>query len=272
VFAHPDDESFGTGGTLAYYAHNGCEVRLICATRGEAGEVDSILLQGYRDVAELREHELRCAAKHLGLAEVEFLGYRDSGMPGLPDNHHTNALAAQPVEVVAEKIARRIREFRPDVVITFDPNGGYKHPDHIATHRATLAAFKMAGGHSKIDDLEPFTPKRLFYSIMPTRFLRIIVKIVQFFGGDAAHVGKNKDINLKEVVQDSFPIHARINYRSVSKEREAAAACHVSQGGGAMCRGFIGWWRKVFAPYETFMQGFPPKEGKRVSKDLFEGI
>ena len=82
VLAHPDDESFGMGGTLALYARRGVAVHLVCATRGEAGEVDEQLLSGKRSIAELRENELRCAAQKLGLAGVHFLGYRDSGMAG----------------------------------------------------------------------------------------------------------------------------------------------------------------------------------------------
>src|SRR5574342_4404 len=82
VLAHPDDESFGLGGTLALYAQKGYETYLVCATRGEAGTVDAEHLNGFRDTAELRTAELGRAAKILGLKEVFFLGYRDSGMPG----------------------------------------------------------------------------------------------------------------------------------------------------------------------------------------------
>ena len=98
----------------------------------------------FSSVAERRESELRCAAGILGLTGVYFLGYRDSGMPGTPDNQHPNALAAQPVDEVAAKVVHYIRLLRPQVVVTHDPIGGYKHPDHIAMHRATVRAFKLA--------------------------------------------------------------------------------------------------------------------------------
>ena len=101
VLAHPDDESFGVGGTLALYAARGVKVYLVCATRGEAGTVDSEHMAGFGSIAELRESELRCAARHLGLTEVFFLDYRDSGMPGSPDNLHPNAHVNRPVEEVA---------------------------------------------------------------------------------------------------------------------------------------------------------------------------
>ena len=273
VFAHPDDESFGTGGTLAYYAHNGVEVYLICATRGEVGEVDPKYLSGKQSIGELRENELRCATQCLGLKSVTFLGYRDSGMAGSVENQHPNALASQSVEKVVREIAQHIRLLRPDVVITFDPNGGYRHPDHIAIHRATVAGFDLAGD-SKFADAgsTPYLPQRLFYSTFPNRFLKILVHLVRIFGGDPEHWGRNKDIDLVSIVKESFPVHAKINYRSVIENRDGAAACHASQGGGGMNRGFLGWWRNTFTPYETFMQAKPIKTDKKISHDLFEGV
>ena len=104
VLAHPDDESFGMGGTLAHYARQGVAVHLVCATRGEVGDVDPQYLRGFNSVAERREHELRCAAEKLGLTSVHFLDYRDSGMPGSDDNHHPRALASAPIEDVAQRL------------------------------------------------------------------------------------------------------------------------------------------------------------------------
>jgi LmbE family N-acetylglucosaminyl deacetylase len=132
VLAHPDDESFGMGGTLALYARKGVDIHLICATRGEAGEMDPDCLEGFDSIAERRESELRCAAEQLGITSVHFLNYRDSGMSGSPANQHPQALANAPIADVAQSIAEQIRRLRPQVIITFDPIGGYKHPDHIA--------------------------------------------------------------------------------------------------------------------------------------------
>ena len=91
VLAHPDDETFGIGGTLALYASKGVAVHLICTTRGEAGDMPAALLEGFDSIAERREYELRCAADTLGLAGVHMLGYRDSGMAGSSDNLHPEA-------------------------------------------------------------------------------------------------------------------------------------------------------------------------------------
>src|SRR3990170_1624490 len=144
VLAHPDDESFGPGGTLALYASRGVQVHLLCATRGEVGTVAPDLMAGHATIGDLRQAELECAAEHLGLTGVHFLGYRDSGMPGSPDNQHPQALAAAPIEEIARRVAGYIRQIRPQVVITFDPLGGYRHPDHIAIHRATVVALDVA--------------------------------------------------------------------------------------------------------------------------------
>ena len=144
VLAHPDDESFGMGGTLAHYARRGCDVYLVCATRGEAGEMDPEHLLGFESIAEKRESELRCAAEHLGLKEVFFLPYRDSGMTGSPDNSNPQAQINAPLEEVAGRVVKFIRELKPDVVLTFDPIGGYRHPDHIHIHKATVMAFEHA--------------------------------------------------------------------------------------------------------------------------------
>lgn len=168
-----DDESFGVGGTLAYYARRGVDVYLICATRGEAGDVDEEYLQGYHSIAERREAELRCAAGKLGLAGVYFLDYRDSGMPGSADNHHPQALMNAPLEDVARKIIVYIRRLRPQVVITFDPIGGYRHPDHIAIHQATVRAFESAAQPNPLLDaqgLPPYQPAKLYFHTIRAHF------------------------------------------------------------------------------------------------------
>lgn len=166
ITAHPDDETFGLGGTLALYARRGVQVHLVCATRGEAGEIDPVYMEGFSTKAAVRESELRCAAGQLGLAGVHLLDYRDSGMTGSPDNHHPRALAAQPVDQVAAELTAWIRRLRPQVVITFDPIGGYYHPDHIAVHKATLRAFHAAGDPRAFSNhLPAHQPQKLYYQV-----------------------------------------------------------------------------------------------------------
>ena len=131
AYPHPDDESFGNGGTIARYTSQGIAVHYACATRGECGTVDAPMLAGYADIAELRTAEQTCAAEALNLAAVHFLGYRDLGMQGTPDNLHSNAFVQAPLDRVAGQLVALIRALRPQVVVTFNPYGGYGHPDHI---------------------------------------------------------------------------------------------------------------------------------------------
>ena len=271
VLAHPDDESFGMGGTLALYALRGVDVHLVCATRGEVGEVAPELLKGFTSIAELRESELRCAAGFLGLKGVHFLDYRDSGMPGSPDNTHPKALAAQPLDEVAANVACYIRELKPQVVLTFDPIGGYRHPDHIAIQRATQRAFEQASNPKfAMESLPTYTPQRLYFHIFPKGVLKFGVKLLPLFGKDPHKFGTNGDIDMASIAEVEFPTNARINIRSVVDKKEKAGACHASQGGGRMGGGLITFFMRLFGGSEAFMRLYPSVEkGDEVEHDLF---
>ncbi len=194
VFAHPDDESFGIGGTLARYAAEGVRVVLACATMGEAGEVKDPSLGTKEQLAEIRERELRCACDVLGISELHLLRYRDSGMAGSPDNDDPRALVqANPAEVVG-KIVRVIRQVRPQVVVTFEEGGGYGHPDHMAIHRHTVAAFQAAGDPSQYPEhlaegLEPRAPQKLYFTVLPRRFFRGLAQHLRAMGIDLSRFG-----------------------------------------------------------------------------------
>lgn len=274
VLAHPDDESFGMGGTLAYYAKQGYDVYLVCATRGEAGMMDPEHLGDFTSVAEKRENELRCAAHTLGLKEVFFLGYRDSGMPGSEDNNHPNAQINQPIEQVAGEVVKYIRELKPEIVLTFDPIGGYRHPDHIHIQQATTLAFEEADNTSFHPEAgSPFKPQALYYHVFPRWFLRVMTSIMPLFGMNPRKWGRNKDIDLKSLADVHFPTHTRVSIRSVADIKSNAGACHASQGGIQMRRGLMGFVTKVFGEHEDFMRAYPPVNGKvKITKDLFEGI
>jgi len=272
VLAHPDDETFGTGGTLALYATRGVRVHLLCATRGEVGTVEPEKMAGFATIGDLRQHELECAAQHLGLAGVHFLGYRDSGMPGTPDNHHPQALAAAPVEQVAAEVASWIRRLRPQVVLTFDPIGGYRHPDHIACHNATRLAFEAAGDPSRFPDgYAPFRPAKLYYHTFRRPWLRHGLRLLRLFGQDPRRWGRNRDIDLVDIAQHEFPVHARIDIRAVLERKRRATACHASQ---VMPRpGLIGRWLFRFAEAEeVYMCAYPPPTPGLRERDLFEGV
>jgi LmbE family N-acetylglucosaminyl deacetylase len=273
VLAHPDDESFGMGGTLALYARRGYNVYLVCATRGEVGTVDDKYMRKFKSIAELREAELRCAAEHLGLTQVFFLGYRDSGMPGSEDNRHPDAQVAHPVDEVAGKVVKYIRELKPDVVITFDPIGGYRHPDHIHIHNATVLAFEKADDPSfHPESGAPFKPRYLYFNVFPHRMLRVVTRLMPLFGADPRHFGRNKDIDLQSLVEFDFPVHVRVDTRAVQAARDAATLCHASQGGAQMRGGLMGTVRRLFGQHDDFMRAYPPvSNGHRVGRELLDG-
>lgn len=270
VFAHPDDE-LAAGGTLAHYARQGVRTHLICATRGEVGEAPPDL-KGFASVAEMRTDELQCAVNILGLDSVHFLDYRDSGMPGSPDNQHPQALVAQPTDAVACKVAAHIRRLRPQVVITFDPIGGYRHPDHIAIHNATVAAFQLAGDAAQdVENLPPYAPAKLYFSTFPRGFLKAAVRLMPLFRIDPHKFGKNKDIDVASFANVDFPIHAKIPISDVLDQKSRATACHSSQlagMGGPVARVF----QRLFASDETFMRAVPTEPPAHLERDLFDGL
>jgi N-acetyl-1-D-myo-inositol-2-amino-2-deoxy-alpha-D-glucopyranoside deacetylase len=176
VFAHPDDESFGTGGTLARYgAEPGVRVVLVCATLGEAGEISDPSLATHDQLGAVRERELRCACQALGVDALHLLGHRDSGMAGTPENLDPRALANADLDQVVGQIVDKIRRERPDVIVTFDQTGGYGHPDHVAMHYHTKAAFSAAADPARYPEqiaagLLPHQAKKLYYTAIPRRF------------------------------------------------------------------------------------------------------
>lgn len=262
------------GGTLARYARQGVQVHLACATRGEAGEVDPEYLEGFSSIAERREDELCCAADKLHLEAVHFLDYRDSGMPGMAANQHPQALINAPIEQVAAQVAHLIRQLRPQVVLTFDPIGGYKHPDHIHIHKATVLAFQLAGDPHHQDELPPYQPARLYFHVIPKTFLRLAVSLLRLAGRDPHHYGRNKDIDLAILVDDGdFPTHAVIDYGQFQEIKDAASLCHISQlDGGSLRSGPMRWTRALLGKKDYFMRAEPPPVPGLKERDLFAGL
>lgn len=271
VLAHPDDETFGLGGTLALYAQRGYNAYYLCATRGEVGAADEEFMQGFQDTAEMRTDELRRAAKILGLKDVFYLGYRDSGMPGSEDNQHPNAQINHPVEEVAGRVVKYIRELKPDVVVTFDSIGGYKHPDHIHIHNATVLAFEKADDASFHPEAgSPFKPSALYFQVFPKGLLKWGVRLMPLFGKDPRKFGRNGDIDLTDLIVD-FPVHVKLNITPVASIKREASEQHASQGGRQMRRGWMGFFTRLFGEREEYMQAYPPVIGRfRVKRDLFD--
>lgn len=273
ILAHPDDETFGMGGTLGKYAALGAEIEYVCVTRGEAGEVSPQFLEGYGSAGARREQELLDAAAVLGISQVHFLGYRDSGMPGSEANAHSNALTNQPVETVAAKLVEHIRRFRPDIILTHDPVGGYHHQDHIHVHLAALKAWDFAANPAFSEsDLPPFQPEFLYYSIFPRNFVRFATSLLRFFGQDPSKFGRNGDIDLQSLADDPvYPPHVTVGYRRYKDVKARAVSCHASQlefgaQSGPIVRVIRG---SILPAQDKFMQARPPLDPKTRKKDLF---
>jgi LmbE family N-acetylglucosaminyl deacetylase len=200
ILAHPDDESFPMGGTLAKYAAAGVPVTLLCATRGEAGmpEVSS-------DVAGVvRQAELLAAAEVLGISEVRFLGYRDG------------KLAQADQESVIAQLIAAMREIQPAVVITFGPDGISGHPDHIAIHQLTTVAFDKAGIAANLFYLAPSEATRQGCGVVPSQ---------KVAGGPVAMI----DVSAYLVVKvRAMQCHASQNppYPGSPEEEAARLTCH----------------------------------------------
>src|SRR3954470_3967155 len=143
--AHPDDETIITGGTMAQLARGGHRVVMVTATKGEHGEVEDGFLSPGEELWQRRVVETAASAEILGVARHEFLGYVDSGMMGTPENEAANSFWGCDVEEAAGRLAAILRDEAPDVLVVYDDNGNYGHPDHIQVHRVGVRAAELAG-------------------------------------------------------------------------------------------------------------------------------
>lgn len=273
VLAHPDDESFGPGGTFARYAAEGVDVHIAIATDGAAGSVASGSEDAREKLAEVREKELETAVSLLG-ATLHNLGYRDSGYIGDPANDHPDAFVQADLQEAIGRVVKLIREIRPQVIITHDETGGYFHPDHIQCWKITVPAFYAAGDPEKFPEIgpAPYQPERLYYTAFPNTWVKFIVFLFKLRGQDPTKFGRNKDIDMTRVGVDRRQLNAFIDYRHYWEVKMAASAAHASQGGG----GAFSWLpkavQKMLLARDTFIRAEPPVPPGYREKDLFAGI
>jgi LmbE family N-acetylglucosaminyl deacetylase len=274
IFAHPDDESFGPGGTLALYGARGIDVHVCTVTDGAAGS-DASPAAG--PLALRRRQELECACEALG-ATLHMLDYRDSGMEGSADNKHPGSLYQADLECVALDIARIICRIRPEVILTHDPTGGYFHPDHIrVNHGVTSALVQLAewqkGVQSPLSDalsregLQAWVPSRVFHSVIPRSSLKWLVRFLRLIGRDPQHFGANHDIDISQVGVPDEQITLRLDVRPYLDVKERASVCHASQGGGGGPRGMPSFLQRFIFRYEQYVQAWPPDQAH--AADMF---
>lgn len=230
LLAHPDDEILGPGGTFALYAAHGTRIDLVCATDGAAGEIADPTLATPDTLAAVRAAELRCAADTLGIQDVILLNYRDSGMAGTPANEHPAAFINAPAAEVVARLVKIIREKRPSILVTFEPFGGYGHPDHIAIHHHTHAAFAAAADPAYRPDLgAPHQADRLFYPI---------VRRALFEGMQARMAARGMDTSFFADMAtrraDAWPddqVHVTVDVSTALEAKYQAFLCHRTQFG-----------------------------------------
>jgi N-acetyl-1-D-myo-inositol-2-amino-2-deoxy-alpha-D-glucopyranoside deacetylase len=228
ALAHPDDETFGSGGAMARAVDEGHRVVIVCATRGEVGEIADPSLATPETLGQVREGELRAAARALGVTDVRFLGFRDSGMAGTPENAHPEALVnADPDEVVG-RLVRQIREVRPDVVVTFEPGGIYGHPDHVTISERVTAAVAAAADASRYPGAgAAHDVARLYYISLPKSVLLEFQRAAKAAG---VQWGVADGIQIEKAVDDE-DIDAALDVSAWVERKKAAVAAHATQQG-----------------------------------------
>jgi LmbE family N-acetylglucosaminyl deacetylase len=271
VLAHPDDESYGIGGTLARYADEGVDVHVVIATDGAAGSIDEKWQGDRTRLVEARTEELKNAAAILGVT-VHQLCYRDSGYIGDPANDHPEAFINADKQESIGRIVHLIRQVRPQVVVTHDETGGYYHPDHIECNKIVTPAFFAAGSPEQYpdDDLPCYQPQRLYYSAFSNRWVRVVIALMRLRGLDPTRAGRNQDIDFTRVGVDPDKLTTVINYSRYWDVKLLASAEHGSQGGGTtFSRLLPRWLMKRLLAQETFIRAYPPAPAGLKETDLF---
>ena len=226
IFAHPDDETFSCAGVMALAAEHGVPVTLLSVTRGEAGKTGIPQLDQPEILGAVREQELRAAAATVGVADVRFLDYRDSGMAGAPENDDPRAfIRAHEGEVVARLVVH-LRAVRPATLITFGPEGIYGHPDHLRTHRSAVAAVVAVGDGAYRPELgDPWQTTALYFSAVPReRMLALMDRpdgpLRELSPEDRQKVGTPRD-----------EITTVVDIARFAAQKEQALAAHRTQTG-----------------------------------------
>lgn len=273
VLAHPDDESFGPGGTFARYVREGVDVHIAIATDGVAGSVVDEYAESREQLAEIRAQELETAVSILG-ATLHTLNYRDSGYINDPANEHPDAFINGNDEEQIGRVVQLMREIRPQIVVTHDETGGYFHPDHIRCWEITTPAFHAAGDPEKYPELDlPYQPQRLYYTAFSNRWVKFMIGVMRLRGQDPTKLGRNEDIDATKLGIDPKKIHATINYAPYWDIKKEASAAHASQGGGGgFTRRIPEVVQKRIFGKDNYIRAYPPVTDGFREKDFFNGI
>jgi N-acetyl-1-D-myo-inositol-2-amino-2-deoxy-alpha-D-glucopyranoside deacetylase len=265
VLAHPDDEIF-VGGILAHMSEGGVRVTLACATRGEAGKAHPSV-GTVQDLGALRTEELRASCARLGIAEPIFLGFHDSGRNERLRRDDPRALAIADMLDVEAAVRKVIQDARPQVVLTFDPHGGYYHPDHVAIGRATTAAFFSSGV------MRDAAPERLFYSVMTREVFRAFAERMR---GRGFTDGLDPDVFGVDphMVAVSFDAKKYLDrkFSAVAAHRSAFGLTQEMLNAGPAAAPILEAFRPAFEREEFVLAGTRAPAAHWPLHDLFDGV
>jgi mycothiol conjugate amidase Mca len=290
VHAHPDDETIGTGGTMARAVDAGHRVVLVTCTRGELGEIVVPVMDtpdGHRRLAETRAGELEAAMGILGVTEWENLGYRDSDMMGRAGNNDPRSFWRADLDDAARRLVWLIRQYRPDVVTTYNEFGGYGHPDHIRTHDVAVRAFPRAGDPAWYPEqleagLEPWAPAKLYEQAIPRSVREAMNRRLEELGAESfwlppkdatpEQLAEFEETIGRMLVPDEH-ITTRVDISDVIDRKWNALREHVTQISDdfPMVRFGLESWRE-FWNQETFILRESRVETTRPETDVFAGL
>jgi LmbE family N-acetylglucosaminyl deacetylase len=223
VHAHPDDESSSTGGVLAKYSAEGIRTVVVTCTNGEFGDAPGQVKPGEDGhdegaVAKLRLSELRTACDYLGVSDLEVLGYHDSGMPEWDYKERSDVFSNVALAEVADRVAGLIDRYRPQVVVTYDDNGGYQHPDHLHASRAAVAAVSATG-----------IPSKLYLTAMRSSGWREVWEALREQGEEVPDFS-SMDPDMQRIMEEAERrITTTIDIRTVLERKGEALRAHASQ-------------------------------------------
>jgi mycothiol conjugate amidase Mca len=229
VHAHADDETITMGGTLARYAAQGVRTANVCCTDGRLAtiydpEMDEAEVRPR--LGEVRRAELQAACDILGVGEVHWLGYHDSGMAGAESNRDPASFWMTPLDDVVLRLVTILRAFRPDVVVTYDPHGAYGHPDHVQAHRATLLAVEAAGDPRVHPEAgPPWRVGKLYYTAVPRSWVRRAIEVARL-AGEPSPFGEDVDVEFG--IPDE-QVTTTIDCRDLLGHKRRALLAHRSQ-------------------------------------------
>jgi LmbE family N-acetylglucosaminyl deacetylase len=264
IFAHPDDETFTSAGVLAAASERGVPVTLVSATRGEAGESAIPGLDGPDRLGVVRERELREATRAVGVDDVRFLDYRDSGLAGPAAAADPRVFVNAPLPTVAATLAALIRTTRPGVILTFGPDGLYGHPDHLHMHHAAVAAVRLAADPThEPRGGAPWRTPALYYATFPREEMLALFdrpnNPLEFLSEEARAALGTPLADITHVV----------DIRPWADRKRAAIAAHRTQTGeGGPLAGIPDAVRKAQLAHEWFVRAHVPGSGTRSADDV----